>query len=93
MESLIDVAVNVGLPYSIAKLFTLETVIGSAKLALLTNKDIKELNKKVISSGGTTEAAIKILNDAKVSNNIKKAFFESLNRANILSQEKQIRGE
>ena len=54
MEAMIDAGVRCGLPRDKAKLFTLQTFAGTAKLALETGKDPAELRAAVCSPGGST---------------------------------------
>lgn len=61
IESLIDAAAALGINESDAKLFALQTVAGSVKLAQESNLSLNELRTKVTSPGGTTAAALNIL--------------------------------
>ncbi len=61
MEVLEQAAVSLGLPVDQAKLLTLETVFGAAKLALESGVDATTLRRQVTSPGGTTEQALDVL--------------------------------
>ena len=54
-------AVSLGLPVDQARLLTLETVFGAAKLALESGEDAATLRCQVTSPGGTTEQALEVL--------------------------------
>jgi pyrroline-5-carboxylate reductase len=61
MEVLEKAAIKLGLPVSQARLLTLETAFGAAKMALESDADAATLRQQVTSPGGTTEAALKVL--------------------------------
>ena len=63
MEAMQAVAEKMGINAVDAKLLTLQTAFGAAKLALESSDAPAELRKKVTSKGGTTEAALKQLID------------------------------
>lgn len=58
IESLIDAGVYLGLPRPMARTLTLQTVLGSALLAIETGKHPAELRNMVTSPGGTTAEAL-----------------------------------
>lgn len=61
MEVLEKAATKLGLEQEQARLLTLETVFGAAKMALESKHDAATLRQQVTSPGGTTEAALKVL--------------------------------
>ncbi len=61
MESLENAGVNAGLPRKTARLLTLQTAFGAAKMALESSDDSATLRKCVTSPGGTTERAIQVM--------------------------------
>ena len=61
MEAMQSAARNLGLPDTIARLLTLQTTLGAARLALESSEDVATLRKHVTSPGGTTEKAIGVL--------------------------------
>src|SRR3989338_1382619 len=61
MEALQQAGVELGLPKETAKLLTLQTALGAAKMALESNEEISLLREQVTSKGGTTERALKVL--------------------------------
>jgi pyrroline-5-carboxylate reductase len=67
MQAINDAAVSGGLDLETARLLTLETALGAARLALESTEDPGTLQKRVTSPGGTTEAAINVLDSSGVS--------------------------
>ncbi|MBI3563257.1 MAG: pyrroline-5-carboxylate reductase [Gammaproteobacteria bacterium] len=61
MEALERAAISLGLPAETARLLTIETAFGSAKLALEIKESPHTLRQRVTSPGGTTESAIGVL--------------------------------
>ncbi len=61
MEVLEKAAINLGLSQETARLLTLQTAFGSAKMALESQEDAASLRTKVTSKGGTTEQALQVL--------------------------------
>ena len=58
VESLVDAAVQIGLPHDIAQELVLETVLGSGHLVRKSGKKPAELRRMVTSPGGTTAEAL-----------------------------------
>ena len=58
LESLIDAGVQLGMPADIARRLAIQTIQGSAALALETGKHSAELRNMVTSPGGTTAAGL-----------------------------------
>jgi len=67
MQAINDAALDNGLDAETARLLTLETALGAARLALESAEDPGTLQKRVTSPGGTTEAAINVLDSSGVS--------------------------
>ncbi len=61
MEAIQQAAVESGLDEDTANLLTVETALGAAKLALESNESPAELRQAVTSPGGTTQAAIEVM--------------------------------
>jgi len=61
MEVLEKAGVRLGLSQEVARLLTLQTAFGSAKMALESQEDAATLRARVTSKGGTTEQAINTL--------------------------------
>jgi pyrroline-5-carboxylate reductase len=82
MEAIQDAGVSLGLSPEIARLLTLQTAYGAARMALESDKNVKELRAQVTSKGGTTEEAIRILESA----NIRDIFFQALKAADLRAE-------
>lgn len=63
MEAIEQAGVKLGLNPSIARDLTVQTALGAAKLAQASDIELAELRRRVTSPGGTTEAALKILQE------------------------------
>jgi|EndMetStandDraft_5_1072996.scaffolds.fasta_scaffold03785_3 pyrroline-5-carboxylate reductase len=87
MEVLEKAAVELGLSKENANSLTLQTALGSARMAFDSKKSLAELRQQVTSPGGTTEQALKSLNSNHFSDIVKKALKESKNRAEELAKE------
>jgi pyrroline-5-carboxylate reductase len=61
MEALESAGEQLGLPRDTARLLTLQTAFGAAKMALESSEEPAELRQRVTSPGGTTERAIQVL--------------------------------
>ena len=73
MQAIHDAAVSEGLDAQTARLLSLETALGAARLAVESMEEPGSLQKQVTSPGGTTEAAIKILDDSGVRDTLQQA--------------------
>lgn len=58
MEAMIDAACELGLDRETATAMTLQTALGSARMALADEAGLVELRRRVTSPGGTTERAV-----------------------------------
>lgn len=85
MELIIDNAVNLGLPQSLASKLVLNTALGSAELAL-TSDDLKMLRHNVTSPGGTTEAALNEFQHEHFKSTIERAIMQACKKAEFLSE-------
>ena len=86
MQSINDAAVNNGLDAETARLLTLETALGAARLALESAEDPGTLQKRVTSPGGTTEAAINVLDSSGVSDAFQNAVSAARARGSELAK-------
>jgi len=64
LEALEHAGTRLGLDAGVAQLLTLQTGFGAARLALESEDDAAVLRQRVTSPGGTTESAIRVLQDA-----------------------------
>jgi pyrroline-5-carboxylate reductase len=83
MESLQQAAEKLGLPTDIAHLLTLQTAFGTARMAQESEETTIELRQRVTSLGGTTEQAIRVLEEK----NLRGVLSEALNAAKNRSEE------
>lgn len=63
MEALEDAGCALGLPRETARLLTLQTAFGAAKMALESSEEAAALRQRVTSPGGTTESALGVLQE------------------------------
>lgn len=82
-EALIEAGVGVGLPREIAAELTVQTLLGSARMLRETGKHPVELREMVTSPGGTTAAALRVLERAGV----RAAFLDAVRAATERSRE------
>lgn len=82
-ESLIEAAVGVGLPRDVATELCVQTLLGSARMLRETGKHPVELREEVTSPGGTTVAAMRVLERAGV----RSAFLDAVRAATERSRE------
>jgi pyrroline-5-carboxylate reductase len=85
MEALQAAGTRLGLPEETARALTLQTALGSAKLAHKSDVDAAELRKRVTSPGGTTEAAIRVLENGGLRQLVDKAVAGAEARARELA--------
>ncbi|MBX3708466.1 MAG: pyrroline-5-carboxylate reductase [Gammaproteobacteria bacterium] len=83
MEALQQAAEHLGLPHETARLLTLQTALGAARMAIESGKPLDELRHHVTSPGGTTEKALSVLEE----NNIRLIFQHALQAAKHRSEE------
>ncbi|HAA95792.1 MAG TPA: pyrroline-5-carboxylate reductase [Dehalococcoidia bacterium] len=66
IEAMIDAGVYVGMPRDMARTLALQTMYGSTKLVMETGMHPAELKDMVVSPGGTTAEAMRVLEDQGV---------------------------
>jgi pyrroline-5-carboxylate reductase len=86
IDALEQAGVELGLSKETAKLLTLQTALGSARMAIENKKSMTELRQEVTSPGGTTEQALKSLNSDHFCDIVKKALKAAKNRAEELAK-------
>lgn len=82
-EAMIDAAVGLGLPRDVAETLTRATIEGAGTMLAQLEDAPAELRRQVTSPGGTTEAAVTVLDDRAVM----KAFTEAIEAACRRSKE------
>lgn len=85
MEELEKVAITLGLDAESARLLTIQTALGAARMAMESSHDPAELRKRVTSPGGTTESALRVLSEGDFSGLIERAVRAAQVRSTELS--------
>ncbi len=78
---------KLGLPADIARLLSIETAFGAAKLALESNDDPATLRQRVTSKGGTTERALEVLEAGHIRTLFNDALEAASQRAEELAEQ------
>jgi pyrroline-5-carboxylate reductase len=86
IEAMIQGGVDAGLDVNDAVTLTVATVEGAAKLISVMNESAESLRRKVTSPGGTTEAAIRVMEESQVRRHIAAAVVAACRRSKELSQ-------
>jgi pyrroline-5-carboxylate reductase len=84
-EAMIQAGIEQGLTPEVAKKLTVHTLFGAAILLAETGAAPEDLRAKVTSPGGTTEAAIKVLQDGKLPETIRAAIAAAARRGRELA--------
>jgi pyrroline-5-carboxylate reductase len=85
MEALHQAAGRLGLPAEVGRRLTAQTVLGAAKLALVSQRAPGELVRQVASPGGTTVAALEVLDARGFSQALVDAVVRAAERAGELA--------
>ena len=86
ISGLIKAAVKNGMSEADAKIFAIQTVLGSAKLAMESEDSPEQLKIKVCSPGGTTIEAVKVFEECGLEDIIVRAVDACINRSKELSK-------
>lgn len=81
MEWMENAGVRLGLAREQARLLTLQTALGAARMALESGVDPATLRKQVTSPGGTTESALRIMQERGMGSVIEEALTGARDRA------------
>jgi pyrroline-5-carboxylate reductase len=84
-ELMAQAAVDLGLPEDAARRLSVATLHGSGLLARSSDGDLARLRAEVTSKGGTTEAALKVMNSADVRGIIARALEAATRRGGELA--------
>ncbi|MBT5231027.1 MAG: pyrroline-5-carboxylate reductase [Methylococcales bacterium] len=87
MEAMENAAQALGLNPDVAHQLTLQTALGSAKMAATSDNDLPILRKNVTSPGGTTEKAILSFENSQLRQTVHTAVEAAFNRSIELSQQ------
>ncbi len=85
VESMVEEALSLGLSNDEAKMLSITTMEGAAKLLQSSNDSPEVLRRKVTSPGGTTEAALKVFETSKVKEIIRNGVAAAAKRSRELS--------
>ena len=86
MEALEQAGERLGLPADTARLLTLQTALGAARMAIESGEDPAELRRRVTSPGGTTERAIASFEADDLAGMVLRALSAARDRSVELSQ-------
>ena len=86
MEIMEKAGVELGLTKEQARLLTLQTALGAAKMAMESGHDPEDLRKQVTSPGGTTEQALKVMQEGKLEELFSKAIHAAFKRSQELAK-------
>jgi len=89
VEALVEAAVQIGLSPDVAKQLVLQTMLGSGHLIEKSDKSPVELRVMVTSKGGTTAAALEVLDSGDFSNLVIRAVKAAYDRSRELGGEKK----
>jgi pyrroline-5-carboxylate reductase len=84
-ELMVETGVELGLDSKTATELVLQTLQGSATLAVNSKRSLAELRKQVTSPGGTTEAALKIFESRDLRGMVREAIRRAYERSKELS--------
>lgn len=87
MEAMEEAAIKLGLPDKTARLLTLQTAFGAAKMALESPENCATLRQRVTSPGGTTEQAINTFEKGQLRKRVDDALQAAANRSAELAKQ------
>lgn len=82
MEAMQEAGIALGLSHEVARLLTIQTAYGAARLALESEKTVTELRQQAMTPGGTTEQGIRTLEEKNIREIIASALNAAAKRAN-----------
>lgn len=87
MEAMEQAGIQLGLPADTARLLAVQTAFGASKLALEIEEDPAILRERVTSPGGTTEQAIKVMQEQQLVKIFEQAMTAARDRATELAEQ------
>ena len=87
MEAIEQAAIALGLSEAQARLLTIETAVGAAKMAMMSTHDLAQLRQDITSPGGTTAAALSMFEQRALNQIVEEAMQSAKTRAEQLSEE------
>jgi len=85
MEAMEQAGAELGLPADIARLLTLQTALGAARMAMESSEGPATLRSYVTSPGGTTESALQTLEAGGIRNLFREALTDARERSEEIS--------
>ena len=85
MEGLEKAATDLGLPRETARLLTLQTALGAAKMALESSDSLTTLRERVTSPGGTTERGLRVMAEKNIDDLLAQVLTAARDRATELA--------
>lgn len=86
METMENTAVDLGLPRETARMLVRQTALGAARTALATDGDLAGLRQSVTSPGGTTAAALAVMEAADLPDTLRCALIAARDRCTELGR-------
>ena len=86
MEALQESAEKLGIPRETARLLTLQTALGAARMAIESGTSLTELRQQVTSPGGTTEKALSVLEEKDIRQLLHEAVMAAKSRSEELAE-------
>ncbi|MGN7455723.1 pyrroline-5-carboxylate reductase [Paenibacillus pasadenensis] len=87
MESMIQAGVELGLDSGLARELTVQTMLGAAEMMRITGEQPAELRRQVTSPGGTTQAAIALMEEHGVGLHFRQGMKKSSQRASEIGRD------
>ena len=87
IENLINTGTRLGLSPDVARALVIQTAKGAASMVELSDVGPDVLRQRVTSPGGTTEAALNVLNEGDFADLVDRALIAARNRAGELSKD------
>lgn len=87
IEALQKAGLQLGLPETVVKQLSLQTALGSAIMANASDQSVEILRKNVTSPGGTTEQAIKVLQEKGLLEHYQQALSAAVKQADVLAKQ------
>ncbi|QAX81457.1 pyrroline-5-carboxylate reductase [Candidatus Pseudomonas adelgestsugas] len=87
IEAMITTGVKLGLPYEVTKLLVEQTALGAASMVIDSDVDTTELRRRVTSPGGTTQAALELLQAGNFEILVEKALIAAAHRSAELAKQ------
>ncbi len=84
-ESMLNAAQSQGLPFDAARVLVLQTVLGAARMLTEEDAEPHDLRRRVMSPGGTTQAAMDVLQGGDFEALVARAIRAATERGRVLS--------